>query len=161
MIRAARDTERQPEPERGNQIRFCIFSTCMIVDNAKHFITTLAKTEYPADSPATPKGVLMVEPVGFYVGKETALDNHYMDLVNAADPDRAISQFHDLVSLIRKCGTEVLVFAGSKRTPDDVFPNNVFATVPGRLIIGNMRYPIRQLESERSDIPALFHGTWL
>ena len=128
----------------------------MIIDNANHFITTLAKKRYPAGSPATPKGVLMVEPVDFYVGTETALDNHYMDLTTAADPDRAIRQFHDLVRLIRKCGTEVLIFPGSKRTPDDVFPNNVFATVPGRLVIGNMRYPIRQLESERSDIPSYF-----
>ncbi|MBT8052358.1 MAG: amidinotransferase [Xanthomonadales bacterium] len=98
----------------------------------------------------------MVEPEGFYVGKETALDNHYMDLSTAADPDRARRQFHGLVRLIKKCGTEVLVFPGSVRTPDDVFPNNVFALVPGRLVIGNMRYPIRQLEAERSDIPAYF-----
>jgi hypothetical protein len=128
----------------------------MIVDTAKGFIHALKENDFPADSPSVPKGVLMVEPEGFYVGEETALDNHYMDLANAADPDRAMRQFHDLVRLIRKCGTEVLVFPGSARTPDDVFPNNVFATVPGRLVIGNMRYPIRQLESERSDIPGYF-----
>jgi hypothetical protein len=128
----------------------------MIVDNANNFITALARNTYPSDSPATPKGVLMVEPEGFYVGEETALDNHYIDLENAADPERAVRQFHDLVALIRSCGTEVLVFPGSVRTPDDVFPNNVFATVPGRLVIGNMRYPIRQLEAERKDIPAFF-----
>jgi hypothetical protein len=128
----------------------------MIVDNANNFIEVLARNEFPADSPATPRGVLMVEPEGFYVGEETALDNHYMDLANAADPDRARRQFHALVALIRKCGTEVLVFPGSGRTPDDVFPNNVFATVPGRLIIGNMRYAIRRLEAERADIPAFF-----
>jgi len=128
----------------------------MIVDDAKDFIRTLDVNDYPADSPSVPKGVLMVEPDGFYVGEETALDNHYMDLANAADPDRALRQFHKLVQLIQKCGTEVLVFPGSARTPDDVFPNNVFATVPQRLVIGNMRYPIRQLESERTDIPAFF-----
>jgi hypothetical protein len=128
----------------------------MIVDNAEDFIRTLGVNDYPADSSSVPKGVLMVEPEGFYVGEETALDNHYMDLSNAADPDRAVRQFHNLVQLIRKCGTEVLVFPGSVRTPDDVFPNNVFATVPGRLVIGNMRYPIRQLESERTDIPEFF-----
>ena len=128
----------------------------MIVDKAKYFISALKSREFPDDSPATPKGVLMVEPEEFYVGEETALDNHYMDLGNPANPDRAKRQFQDLVKLIRNCGTGVLVFPGSVRTPDDVFPNNVFATVPGRLVIGNMRYPIRQLESERSDIPAWF-----
>ncbi len=129
----------------------------MIVDNANNFITALASNTYPSDSPATPKAVLMVEPEGFYVGEETALDNHYIDLADSADPERAVRQFHDLVALIRSCGTEVLVFPGSVRTPDDVFPNNVFATVPGRLVIGNMRYPIRQLEAERKDIPAFFY----
>ena len=129
----------------------------MIVDNANNFVSALASGNFPADSPVTPKAALMVEPEGFYVGAETALDNHYMDLDNAADPDRAIRQFHRLVALIRKTGTEVLVFPGSVRTPDDVFPNNVFATLPGRLVIGRMRYPIRQLEAARSDIPAFFH----
>jgi hypothetical protein len=128
----------------------------MIVDKANQFIDALARLRLPADSPVTPRGALMVEPEGFYVGAETALDNHYMDLENAADPERAHRQFQALVRLIRSRGTEVLVFPGSVRTPDDVFPNNVFATVPGRLIIGNMRYPIRQLEAERSDIPDWF-----
>jgi hypothetical protein len=128
----------------------------MIVEHANGFIHALEENNFPADSPCVPKGVLMVKPEEFYVGKETALDNHYMDLTSVADPDRAIRQFLGLVQLIRKCGTEVLVFPGDRRTPDDVFPNNVFATVPGRLVIGNMRYPIRKLEAERTDIPAWF-----
>ncbi len=128
----------------------------MIVEHANDFIHALEVNNFPADSPSVPKGVLMVKPDDFYVGKETALDNHYMDLTSAADPDRAVRQFLGLVRLIRKCGTEVLVFPGDRRTPDDVFPNNVFATVPGRLVIGNMRYPIRKLEAERTDIPAWF-----
>jgi hypothetical protein len=128
----------------------------MIVDNASKFVSELASDRYPADSPATPRGVMMVEPIGFYVGEETALDNHYMDLASPADSGRALRQFRRLVQLIRESGTEVLVFPGSARTPDDVFPNNVFGTVPGRLVIGNMRYPLRRLEAERQDIPAYF-----
>jgi len=42
----------------------------MIVDKANNFITALASNNCPADSPATPKAVLMVEPEGFYVGEE-------------------------------------------------------------------------------------------
>ncbi len=128
----------------------------MIVDRAKDFIRALSTLDLPVDSPATPRAVMMVEPEGFYVGAETALDNHYMDLSRPADADRARAQFHGLVHLVRKTGTEVLVFPGSVRTPDDVFPNNVFGTVPGRLVIGHMRYPIRRLEAERTDIPAFF-----
>lgn len=128
----------------------------MIVYQPDQFIAALARTSFPADFPCTPKRVMMVEPEGFYVGEETALDNHYMDLTRAADPERAARQFRDLVSLIRSCGIEVKVFPGSVKTPDDVFPNNVFGTVPGRLVIGNMRYPIRQLEAERKDIPEYF-----
>ncbi len=128
----------------------------MIVYRPDQFISALAELSLPAVYPATPKSVLMVEPEAFYVGAETALDNHYMDLTRPADPDRARRQFHDLVRLIRECGTEVLVFPGNVRTPDDVFPNNVFGTVPGRLVIGNMRYPVRKLEAERTDIPEHF-----
>ena len=74
----------------GNSIPFSIFSLFMIVDNANNFIRALARNKYSANSPATPKGVLMVEPEGFYVGEETALDNHYIDLANTADPERAM-----------------------------------------------------------------------
>jgi hypothetical protein len=128
----------------------------MIISHANDFIRTLEELDFPADSPCVPKGILMVEPEGFYVSEQSALDNHYMDLQHVADAGLAVRQFHGLVELIRKTGTEVLVFPGNSKTPDDVFPNNVFAWVPGRLIIGNMRYPIRKLEAERTDIPAYF-----
>lgn len=128
----------------------------MITENASEFKDALATMPLPADSPCTPKGVMMVEPKGFYVSPETALDNHYMDVEHKANPDRALHQFKQLVELIRSCGVDVKVFPGSEHTPDDVFPNNVFGTVPGRLVIGHMRYPIRQREAERSDIPGYF-----
>lgn len=128
----------------------------MIVEHANDFISALEANIFAADSPSVPNAVLMVRPEKFHVGKETALDNQYMNLAGHADPERAASQFRGLVELIRKCGTEVLVFPGNSRTPDDVFPNNVFAAVPGQLIIGSMRYPTRRLEAERSDIPAWF-----
>ena len=51
----------------------------MIVDNAKDFIRALDVNDYPADSSSVPKGVLMVEPDGFYVGEETVLDNHWYE----------------------------------------------------------------------------------
>lgn len=83
----------------------------MIVNSPDQFITALADNDFPVEFDPTLRGVFLIEPEGFYVGEETALDNHYVDLSRAADPGRAASQFHDLV---------------------------------------------RQLESERTDIPAYF-----
>jgi hypothetical protein len=128
----------------------------VIITNPAEFIQRLDSHPLPADSPCTPSAVLMVEPESFYVNEQSALDNHYMDLASRADPDRARKQFYGLVQLIRHNGTEVVVFPGSSKTPDDVFPNNVFGTIPGRLCIGSMRHPIRQLEAERKDIPDYF-----
>jgi hypothetical protein len=128
----------------------------MIITNPAEFIRRLESHPIPVDSPCTPSAVLMIEPESFYVNEQSALDNHYMDLETRVDSGRAKRQFHGLVDLIRKCGTDVMVFPGSAKTPDDVFPNNVFGTVPGRLCIGSMRHPIRQLEAERTDIPAWF-----
>ena len=128
----------------------------MIVDNAKDFISALEQNHYPRLHDPTPGSVMLVEPEGFFVNSESALDNHYMDLEHVVDPERAKTQFNGLVELIRSCGVKVHVFPGDARTPDDVFPNNVFATLPGRLVIGHMRHPIRQLEAERKDIPQHF-----
>ena len=112
--------------------------------------------ELPAQFPAVPKGVFMVEPVNFHVSEETALDNRYMNPAVTADPDRAMEQYFDLVQLIRDMDIPVKSFPGDAKTPDDVFPNNVFGTIPGRLIVGHMLYPGRQLEAEREDIRNYF-----
>jgi hypothetical protein len=37
-----------------------------------------------------------------------------------------------------------------------MFPNNVFATAPGKYIIGRMRHSVRQREADRTDIRAFF-----
>ena len=128
----------------------------MIVNSAKKFGQSLQHMDLPAASPASPKGVFMVEPDGFFVSRETARDNHYMDLANAADPERAAAQFQKLAKLIRECGIGVHVFPGDHETPDAVFPNNAFGTIPGRLIIGEMLYPGRKKEAEREDISRFF-----
>jgi hypothetical protein len=41
----------------------------------------------------------------------------------------------------------VVVFAGDPEAPDAVFPNNVFATARGRLIVGRMRHEVRRREA--------------
>ncbi len=47
-------------------------------------------------------------------------------------------------------------FPGNSETPDDVFPNNVFGTAPGRFIVGHMLHPLRQRETARQDIRNYF-----
>lgn len=110
----------------------------------------------PADAgPACAKGAFVVSPEGFALAAQSAEDNHYMDLSRRIDPERALAQHRRLkIALSQELPT--VSFPGDPRTPDAVFPNNVFATVPGALLIGQMRHPVRQAEAERRDIREFF-----
>ncbi|MDX1459532.1 MAG: arginine deiminase-related protein [Xanthomonadales bacterium] len=98
----------------------------------------------------------MVRPDRFRVADESAVDNPYMDLGSPVDADRAARQAEGLIEAVRACGIEVKVFAGDPDAPDGVFPNNVFATVPGRLLVGSMFHPGRRVEAGRRDIREWF-----
>jgi len=98
----------------------------------------------------------MVEPVNFHLSEDSAQDNVYMKLDSPTNPDRAMEQYINLVEVIRNAGVPVKSFPGDPKTPDDVFLNNVFATAPGRLVVGRMLHPSRQLEAERKDIRRYF-----
>jgi hypothetical protein len=50
----------------------------------------------------------------------------------------------------------VVTFPGEPANPDAMFPNNVFATAPGRFIVARMRHAVRQREAERVDIRGFF-----
>jgi len=99
---------------------------------------------------------MLVEPMDFTVNKESAIDNHYMDLTHVADAQRALEQARGLAELISRRGIEVVRFPGRRETPDAIFPNNVFATTPDRFIVGRMLRPSRQKEADRPDIRAYF-----
>jgi hypothetical protein len=109
-----------------------------------------------ADGPAVPRAVFLVEPTAFRLSDETARDNAYMDLAVEVDPERALEQHRNLSERISDCGIPLVRFPGKPETPDDVFPNNTFATAPGRLIVGAMFHPERQREANRADIRAFF-----
>jgi len=128
----------------------------VITRSFDQFIGACEKGAFDPDSPAVPLGVFMVEPLDFRVDSESARDNKYMNVARQADADRALEQYIDLVSLIRESGVAVKSFAGNAHTPDDVFPNNVFATIPGRLIVGHMLHPTRQREAGRQHIRNYF-----
>lgn len=128
----------------------------MITRNPQPILDALAAGGLPANSPAVAKGVFMVEPVNFALSAETARDNRYMDPGKSADADRALEQYVQLLALIRRAGVAVKSFPGDPKTPDNVFPNNVFATAPGRFIVGHMLHPQRQREASRRDIREYF-----
>lgn len=112
----------------------------------------------PADfGPPTARGAFLVAPDGFARAEQSASDNQYMAQAGAFDAARAMAQHRDLH---RGLAAElpVVCFPGNPHTPDALFPNNVFATAPGRLIIGRMRHEVRQREAVRADLRGFFTG---
>jgi len=127
----------------------------MITRDPVEFLT--AARALPADLQATANAVMLVRPTGFRLSGETATDNAYMHPELATDTARALAEHCALEAAIaQRAGLPVMVFDGDPTTPDAVFPNNVFANIPGRLLIGAMRHPERQRESLRTDIPAWY-----
>lgn len=112
----------------------------------------------PADAPACARAVFMVAPDGFRLAEQSASDNRYMAMGEAVDEAQAVAEHRVLQDAVRQV-LPVTVFPGDAATPDAVFPNNVFATAPGRVIIGHMRHAVRRREAGRADIRAHFKQT--
>lgn len=128
----------------------------MIVTTPAEFLAQLASGQYPVETSAMPRTVMMIEPAGFHISAESASDNLYMNPDNQADADRALRQSADLAELVRKQGITVKIFPGDEQTPDAIFPNNVFATTAEHFIIGHMLHPVRQKEAQREDVREYF-----
>lgn len=128
----------------------------MIVRHPDEFRTQIEAGWLNRDAAAVPKAVFLVEPTDFRLSEQAARDNVYMDLSVPVDPARALDQHRRLSERIAACGIPMVRFPGHSSTPDDLFPNNVFATIPGRSIIGRMLHPERQREAERKDIRQFF-----
>jgi hypothetical protein len=111
----------------------------------------------PDFGPPCAKAAFLVAPEGFALAAESASDNAYMDLSVAVDPARALAQHRALQSALA-ASVPVVCFPGDPSAPDGLFPNNVFATAPGRLLVGKMRHAVRQREAERPDIRGFFAG---
>ncbi len=130
----------------------------MIVHRPEDFLDALERNKYPEVGPPVAKAAFLVEPAGFMVSTESAIDNHYMNLDADADAQRALEQGRGLADLISDQGIEAISFPGDPQTPDAIFPNNVFATTTDSLIIGHMLHPGRQKEAERQDIRTYFQS---
>ncbi len=129
----------------------------MITRDTQQFFA-YAKTLAADAGPACAKAVFMVSPVDFSLAVQSAHDNHYMQMHQTVDAALAIAE-HQALQLAIQPFCPVICFAGDAQTPDAVFPNNAFATAPGKSIIGHMRHTVRQRETQRGDIRQFFTET--
>ena len=109
----------------------------------------------PADGAPTARAAFLVAPEAFSLAAASASDNRYMDLGVGVDPARALAQHQGLQSALSR-SLPTFCFPGRAETPDAIFPNNVFATAGGKLVLGHMRHAVRQAEARRDDIRAFF-----
>lgn len=126
----------------------------MITRDARAFLE-VARGCAPDFGPATARAAFLVSPDGFVRADESASDNRYMAAADGFDVARALGQHRGLQAALSPV-LPTLCFAGSPEAPDGLFPNNAFATVPGRLVVGRMRHPVRRRETARADIRAFF-----
>jgi hypothetical protein len=127
-----------------------------IVDTPAAFLEAAARLPR-ADAepwgPPTARAALLVAPRGFRLAEESERDNFYMTHGAAVSEERALAE-HARLARALQATLPVHAFDGNPATPDAVFPNNVFATVPGRAIVGRMRHGVRRREAERADLRA-------
>ena len=123
----------------------------MIVTDPQSFLDAVQSLSPKPDLPATARAAFLVSPVDFALAAESARDNAYMDLDLKPDPLRALAEHAELAYRLSE-DVPIVTFPGDPDASDGVFPNNAFATVKGRLIIGHMRHAVRQRETSRADI---------
>jgi len=114
-----------------------------------------ARSCAPDFGPATARAAFLVAPDGFGRAEESSTDNRYMADADGFDAARASAQHRGLQRALSDV-LPTLCFPGVPGAPDALFPNNVFATVAGGLVVGRMRHPVRQREAERADIRGFF-----
>ncbi|MCI1778433.1 MAG: arginine deiminase-related protein [Bacteroidales bacterium] len=106
--------------------------------------------------------ILMIEPAAFSFNEQTALTNVFQTYEHSPGvQERALREFTDFVSLLKKEGIEVKVIKDTPvpHTPDSIFPNNLFSThtIPGgrRLVFYPMSVPDRRSERKEGIITYL------
>ncbi|MGI8561147.1 MAG: arginine deiminase-related protein [Luteimonas sp.] len=106
--------------------------------------------------PATARAAFLVSPEGFSRAAQSAADNRYMAgdaaMFDAARAEAEHRGLHQALSTV----LPTVCFPGLPGAPDGVFPNNVYATAAGRLLVGRMRHPVRRGEAARGDIRGFF-----
>ena len=132
----------------------------VITTKAEHFLAAVKPgTDRKTPGRAVMKAALLVSPEGFRLSRESAADNAYMKPGLPLDLDQAARQHAALATKLEELGVTVHLFSGIDGQDDGVFPNNVFATVSGRAVVGSMRHPVRQKEAGREDIRDFFKNS--
>lgn len=126
----------------------------MITRDTGRFLA-FAREATPDTGTATARAAFLVAPDGFRLAEQSAADNRYMAQAGDFDPEAASRQHRELHRAFAGV-LPTVCFAGDPETPDALFPNNVFATAPGRYVVGRMRHPVRQREAGRGDIRRFF-----
>lgn len=111
----------------------------------------------PDFGPPVARAAFLVAPEGFALAAQSARDNRYMADAAAFDASRALAEHRGLQCALAGV-LPTICFPGDPDTPDAVFPNNVFATVAGRYLVGRMRHEVRQREASRADIRGFLGG---
>ncbi|NCT68568.1 MAG: amidinotransferase [Rhodanobacteraceae bacterium] len=127
----------------------------MFVTDPATFLAAFSPERFPERAAPTARAAFLVSPAADVLAAESARDNRYMDPAGRVDAARMREQHAELA---RRLGDDVpvLTFPGDPACPDGLFPNNVFATARGRLIVGRMRHAVRRREAERADIRGFF-----
>lgn len=127
----------------------------MFVTSTTDFRHALARLEPRPASAATARAAFLIAPAATALAAESRTDNRYMQATDGFDLGRARAQHATLAQALRQ-DLPTFCFPGAADTPDDMFPNNVFATAPGRLIVGRMHHAVRRAEADRDDIRRFF-----
>jgi hypothetical protein len=127
----------------------------VITTSPATFLSALAELPLSTDARATARAAFLVAPAAKELASESARDNRYMQMDASFDAQHALVQHAGLVQALRG-DVPTIVFPGDAATPDAMFPNNVFATAPGRFIVARMRHAVRRREAERADIRGFF-----
>jgi hypothetical protein len=127
----------------------------VITTSPAAFLAALAGLPPVSGAHATARAAFLVAPAAAGLAAESARDNRYMQMHASFDVQRALVQHAALAQAVRE-DVPTMVFPGDPCAPDAMFPNNVFATAPGRLIVGRMRHEVRQREAMRQDIRGFF-----
>ncbi|MGH8191420.1 MAG: arginine deiminase-related protein [Rhodanobacteraceae bacterium] len=127
----------------------------MFTTSSAEFLAVCA-TLQPLPNPcAIARAAFLVAPATANFAAESARDNRYMQIDDTFDVQRTREQHAALAQALR-ADVPVVTFPGDPEAPDGMFPNNVFATAPGKLVIGSMHHGVRRREAQREDIRGFF-----
>lgn len=98
--------------------------------------------------------VILVRPYAFNFNIETAGDNVYQVSPKKTSEEeiqeRALEEFDRAVETLREKNVQVDVIDDfDDRTPDSIFPNNVFVTFPGKIFVSEMYTDNRNEEYDK------------